>query len=255
MRLPLIVIACVLAGCRSETSEATAKPIGDERPTPNRAVPNLSEPPRDMISIAGGPFRGSNLLCEPGTLKPIYGDIGPQPERVPLNVKSFAIDRDVVSCFQMERCIETGKCVSEGRPSYHCENGVAIVIRAVAAQFCAWRGMELPTYFQWQRAARGVDGRVFPDGAYSPRCDRADPSDDREHRCREISPDGLRYTTSDAHNELVRDIDCLYMGDSVASSPPPRFSPLKVLLQLRRLDIAVNGDYPGQFRCVDEAQP
>jgi len=112
---------------------------------------------------------------------------GPSPDLrtyrgpdVVVRVAAVSIDRFEVTNRQYRLCIDAGACTPPQAPAgsarYDDEDQQLPVVWVTAAQahrFCTWLGRRLPTETEWERAARGAEGRPWPWGDAPPTTARA----------------------------------------------------------------------------------
>lgn len=142
----------------------------------------------DMVFISAGQFVfGTNqtdvdgLGASMGIPKPIYQDA--QPEQKPF-IKGFYIDRHEVTNRRYQKFLEDLPTHPEYKimieklgyyspprdwnrnqfPDGKGDHPVTWVSWFDAANFCQWAGKRLPTEKEWERAARGNEGRTYPWG-------------------------------------------------------------------------------------------
>lgn len=88
----------------------------------------------------------------------------------PVKVKPFMMDVYEVTREEYQKCVEAGKCArppSWRGDSYPAGTGrlpVTGVTWQDAHNYAVWAGKSLPTEEQWEFAARGGDGRLYPWG-------------------------------------------------------------------------------------------
>lgn len=140
------------------------------------ATRSVSEPcPPDMLKVPGGTFSmGADGV----------GELDEQPSHA-VSVKSFYLDRTEVTNARYLECVQSGQCApfrdnvarsfGAGPESGFrgAEQPVVGVSFADATSYCAFRGKRLPSEAEWERAARGEDGRVFAWGNQKPTAELA----------------------------------------------------------------------------------
>jgi sulfatase modifying factor 1 len=94
-----------------------------------------------------------------------------------IEVSPFFIDRFEATVRSYEDCIDAGACV-ETAADPDCNLGQAgrddhpinCLSYDMAAAYCEWRGLRLPTEAEWERAARGDAQQLYPWGDNTADC-------------------------------------------------------------------------------------
>jgi formylglycine-generating enzyme required for sulfatase activity len=107
-----------------------------------------------MVVVPAGQFRRGNAR----------GDADEGPERS-LTLKTYLIDRTEVAAEVYGRCVDAGRCgPTAGGGGVSGQLPVTGVSWQDAAAYCTFAGKRLPTEAEWEKAARGADGRTYPWG-------------------------------------------------------------------------------------------
>ena len=164
-----------LEGHGIDTRTAPPSAVARVQPTPSIPIkPEKSEPAFDreitgkdgapMVTIPAGEFQMGSPDSE--------GDKGEHP-RHPVYLDAYSMDKFEVT---VTRYAEFMRSTGRQAPTYwnqvnigkHSDLPVVGVTWHDAEAYCRWAGKRLPTEAEWEKAARGTDGRTYPWGNEQP---------------------------------------------------------------------------------------
>ena len=100
-----------------------------------------------------------------------------QPQH-PVYLDAYWIDRTEVTTAMYKKCVESETCSKPSETYYYEQpkyqyHPIMYVDWYQANAYCEWAGRRLPTEAEWEKAARGTDGRPYPWGEKHISCDLA----------------------------------------------------------------------------------
>ena len=120
------------------------------------------------------PLSGIQMLYIPAGSFILGSETGEADEQPQLEMElgGYWIGETEVTNAQYRKCVEADGCDETNLMDiYTAETAdypVNYVTYRQAANFCSWIGGKLPTEYQWEKAARGSDGRTYPWGNEEP---------------------------------------------------------------------------------------
>jgi len=146
----------------TSSSTATSKPsTATAAPSPTLGIGSRTVSEQDgmtLVYVPAGEFLMGSADSDPDA----SSDEKPQHK---VTLDSYFIDRTEVTKDQYQKCVAAGKCAAPlCNGTGQADHPVVCVRWQDATNYCAWAGRRLPTEAEWEKAARGTDGRIYPWG-------------------------------------------------------------------------------------------
>ncbi len=220
-------------------------------------LPEQAEPPMAPVGVKEIEDHGPMMLVAGGSF--LFG-----PENQKVNEPAFYIDKFPVTNREYEAfCRATGYRFPKYWGDKRFNNPEAPVVGvsvADAQKFSRWVGKQLPSEAQWEKACRGIDGRVYPWGDDDVTDERAchgqDPAEGGTHPVTDTtesdSPYGVRDLVGNVWewtSSTLNDIETVNVIKGGCYNDPPG-----LLVSHLRLEAVPKDKFETiGFRCVKSA--
>ncbi len=217
MRLILLAAALLSVGAAGSTPEGLrlGTPAGPAGRAPTGRLSAVGAAEGRRVHLGGGEFvigsgsadlREAVRQCMLDTRDECradrFSDEGPSRR---IRLAAFGMDRTEVSVRDYRGCVEAGACTVPDPIAFDSrfsaeDQPVVGVSWDAALRYCEVQGGRLPTEAEWEYAARGPNGRLYPWGdRYNPAlCNHGRVEDSNSESGREMwwldSADGFAYT-------------------------------------------------------------
>jgi len=220
-----LAVFALLAGC---SPPATSVPVTLTAPVPTPTTMPVSLAPPVEVGSTFPHADGTTLVAVPHGAFVMGHGSADNPEH-PVILSDYWIYSTEVTNYQFSLCVGQGWCSPPNEidnPAYQSFEGLNKPVVGVtyeqAGTYCSFMNADLPTEAQWEKAARGAEGRLYPWGDANPECDLLNFDNCRKQTTEVMrDPDGASpYGALNMAGNVYEWIADWYDPIYYASSPP-----------------------------------